>query len=174
MRHFRLLIPVLVSAIAFAACSGGGTSPTTGMPAVGAGPVSPDRTGTFSRGTFQVPTFTKSDPCPNGLDITFGGSVAYTKFTIVGQNKTVIRAFTKWKGLTATDSAGNPYTFTGGGRVKLVVPNGGDLHGAGFGQATFVGPGPDAGTHVNVTVDVNGDGHGGYSVTLDSVTFKCD
>ena len=50
MRHFRILIPVLVFAIAFAACSGGnGTSPAAGMPAVGQNPVSADHIGKFSK-----------------------------------------------------------------------------------------------------------------------------
>ncbi len=175
MRQFRLLFPVLVSAIAFAACSGGnGTSPTAGIPAAGpASPVSPDRSGTFSHGTFQVPTFTKSDPCPGGLDMTFGGSVAYNAFTIVGQDKTVILVRTKWVGLTGTDSNGNPYTFSGGGRARLVIPNGQVLHGAGLGHAVFVGSGPDAGDSVRVKVDASTDGNGHYSVTLDSVKFVC-
>jgi hypothetical protein len=174
MRNFRILIPVLVSAMAFAACSGGnGTSPTAGMPALGQNPVSADHIGKFSQGTLMVPPITEPDPCPGGLALTFGGSVHYSVSTVVGKTQTKITIHTAWHGLTATDSDGNAYTFKGVGNARVEIPNGGQEHGVAFGKIVAVGSGPDSGVRVRfrANVTINGDS---IDVTLDSIKLTCD
>ncbi len=175
MRIYRLLIPILISAIAFAACSGGnGMSPTASMPAVGsAGPVSGDHSGTFSHGTIPISGFTESDPCQGGLDLTLGGSMKYRAYTVVGRHKTKVTVTTAFDGLTGIDSAGNTYTFKGHGAAQIEIPNGGFLHGVVVGRIVAVGSGPDAGLRVRFKVNIADTPSGGFSVTLDKIEIVC-
>ncbi len=175
MRRFRLLLPVLASVVLLAACSGGaGTAPTTGMPAVGpAGLISPDNSGKFSQGTLPIPAVTQSVPCTGGLDLTFGGSMDYRAHTVVQQKNTKVSIHTTFAGLTATDSAGNAYTFKGVGNAQVEVPNGGTLHGVGVGNLVAVGTGPDSGVRAHVKVAISADASGNIVLTFTTIRISC-
>lgn len=176
MRRIRLVFPVLAAALLFAACSGGnGTSQTTAMPAVNAqGPVSPDNNNPkFSQGSLAIPSVTESVPCPNALDLTFGGPMAYRAHTVTQQKRQQIAVHTTLDGLTATDSAGNKYTFKGVGNAQVQIPNGGTLKGVGVGNGVAVGSGPDAGVRAHVKVDIGVDSTGNITLTFSKVDITC-
>lgn len=175
MQRLRLLLPALASVILLSACSGGtGTAPTTTMPGVGAAaPVSPDNNGKFSQGTLPIPAVTESVPCSGGLDLTFGGSMAYRAHTVVQQKQTKVAIHTTLDGVTATDSAGNAYTFKGVGNAQVEVPNGGTLHGVGVGNLVAVGSGPDAGVRGHVKVAISVDSYGNIVLTFTTIHIIC-
>ncbi|MGB8518879.1 MAG: hypothetical protein WCD38_01800 [Candidatus Tumulicola sp.] len=79
----------------------------------------------------------------------------------------------EFDGVTATDSAGNAYTFKAVGNAQVEVPNGGTLRGAGAGNMTIVGSGPDAGVSVHFNADISVDGGGNLSLTFNKLDINC-
>ncbi len=175
MSHLRLVFPALAATVLFAACSGGsGTSSSASVPIAGApAPVSPDNNGKFSQGSFTIPAVTESVPCPGGLDLTFGGQMAYRAHTVIQQKQTKVAVHTTLDGLTATDSAGDAYTFKGVGNAQVEIPNGGTLTGVGVGDGVAVGSGPDAGVRAHVKVDLSVDSMGNIVLTFNKVHVVC-
>jgi hypothetical protein len=76
-------------------------------------------------------------------------------------------------GLTATDSAGNAYTFKGVGNAQAIIPNGGTLTGFGVGNGIAVGSGPDASIRGHVKVNISVDSTGNVVLKFDKVKITC-
>jgi len=136
--------------------------------------VSPDNNNPkFSQGSLTIPAVTVSVPCPDALDLTFAGPMAYRAHTVTQQKRTQVAVHTTLDGLTATDSAGNSYTFKGVGNAQAEIPNGGTLKGVGVGNGVAVGSGPDAGVRANVKVDIGVDSVGNVTLTFTKVHITC-
>jgi len=99
--------------------------------------------------------------------------MAYRAHTVVQQKRTQVAIHTTFEGLTATDSAGNAYTFKGVGNAQVEIPNGGTLTGAGVGNGVAVGSGPDAGVRAHVKVNISVDSMGNVVLVFDKVNIIC-
>ena len=135
---------------------------------------SPDKNNPkFSEGSLTIPAVTESVPCPNGLDLTFGGPMTYRAHTVTQQKRQQVAIHTTLDGLTAADSAGNNYTFKGVGNAQVEIPNGGTLKGVGVGNGVAVGSGPDGGVRAHVKVDIGVDSTGNITLTFTKVNITC-
>lgn len=174
MRSLASILPAVACALALAACGGGNSTPVASMPAAGApAQVSPDNNGKFSQGTLPIPSVTESVPCTGGLDLTFGGSMNYRAHTVPQHGGSKVAIHTTLDGVTATDSAGNAYTFKGVGNAQVVVPQNGQLHGVGVGNMVAVGSGPDAGIRGHVKVSIGLDPYGNVVLTFTTIHIIC-
>jgi|GEM_PF-5977591 len=127
----------------------------------------------FQQGTLPVSHVTVPVNCPGALPLTFGGALIYRAHIVPVDGGYNAAVQTRLDGLTATDSAGNTYTFQGVGNAQVRLRAGGTAMGVGVGNLTAVGSGPDSGIHGHVTVDISIDSAGNISLTFDSIRAIC-